>query len=152
MDLGVAFSPTAQDDRTQTPGGSGQPSATPIQDAIKLLSLRLPSFRAPGVAALPLLQGPGSRGVIGAGRRPGGLQQILQQLLGGGLPQPQIIPGVEPTQGGGVQPMPLPTPPPDQTYDMGLGPGRTRFRDYYNNPANGGGIAGGGMGMRPVLR
>ena len=111
MDLGMSFSPTNTD---KPQGQNGDPSGgqTPIQDAIKLLSLRIPQFRSQGgVASLPLLQGSGSMGVLGGGMgngaHPGGLQQILAQMFGsqgmggnmgsmgsmGSAPNPNIVIG-----------------------------------------------------------
>lgn len=116
MDMGMSFNPGAQ---TRQPGeaptgGAGQ---TPIQDAIRTLSLRIPHFRGPGLAPQPLMASPGASGVMGGGMMgggmPGGLQQLLQQIfgqMGGGagaqapsassVPLPNFTPG----GGGALQP------------------------------------------------
>lgn len=106
MDFGLSFNPGQQTGNAQDPQKAG--SQTPIQDAIRTLSLRLPTFRGPGIAPMPLLTAQGSAGVMGQGQMPGGLQQLLQQMFGqmqpggmapqGGMaqqgpPAPKIIPG-----------------------------------------------------------
>jgi len=136
MDLGVSFSPAARD--KAQPQGSGQPteggSQTPIQDAIRTLSLRIPKFRGPGIAPQPLLGGPGMAGVMpgmaipggvggvapGGPGAPTGLFSILQQIFGqgagsgAGVPLPNVIPveqGQQPTTLTTVNPPTAPQPP-----------------------------------------
>ena len=114
MDFGMSFNPSG--------AGSGQDpqqgaSQTPIQDAIKTLSLRIPRFRGPGMAPQALLNAQGGGGMMGAGSMPGGLQQILAQLFGnqgqlgaqapiggGSAPVPNMLPGSGPAlpSGGGT--------------------------------------------------
>lgn len=107
MDLGMSFNPsqTTDPNQRQQDQAGGQ---TPIQDAIKLLSLRIPQFRSQGgVASLPLLQGSGSLGVMGGnGTHPGGLQQILAQMFG---QQGMNTPGMN-TGSGGIFSGSAPTP------------------------------------------
>jgi hypothetical protein len=118
-DFGLNFAPTAQNQQQNAQNGQSQ---SPIQDAIKVLSLRIPSFvGARGIAPNELLQGGGAAaaGGMGAGM-PGGLEQFLRQLFGqmgggpmggGGLaspPQPHI--GIGGSLGKTLAP-PEPTPP-----------------------------------------
>lgn len=145
MDFGVSFSPTGdgQQRNQQDPQGS----QTPIQDAIKLLSLRIPSFRGQGgIAPQSLMQGSGSLGVMGQAG-PGGMQQMLAQLFGQqgqSAPTPNITPGLNQTgQAPNLSESQMPTGPTETNF-----PGPPNFPSYYNNPMNGGGInpnAGGGI-------
>lgn len=132
LEFGVSFNPGASDGKQ--PQQQGGPSQTPIQDAIKTLSLRIPQFRGPGIAPQPLLNATGGSGMMGQGSMPGGLQQILAQLFGnqgqqqgqGGQPMgqgsmpppPNIIPGAGPSVpgGGGMAYQP---PPQGQSYSNG---------------------------------
>lgn len=114
--FGLSFSPTQQNSNTQNPnnqsptaGGSG----SPIQDAIKVLSLRIPHITGPGGIAPPgLLNSAGGAGMPQGGA--GGLEEFLRRLFGGqgipgmgAAPPPNVIPGV----GGGPGENPLPSPP-----------------------------------------
>ena len=120
-EFGLSFSPTGKDDQQQA--GANQ---TPIQDAIKVLSLRIPQFHG-GIAPQQLLGGPGSAGLPGGGAPgvggiPGGLDEFLRRLfgMGGGMPggmpggpmagppTPSVRPGGEPGQ------MPVPPEPAPQ--------------------------------------
>lgn len=93
-EFGVSFSPTGKNDQQQDGGAN----ATPIQDAIKVLSLKIPQFvGARGIAPEQLLGGPGSAGLPGmGGGLPGGLEDFLRRLfgqmgggMGGGMAAPQ---------------------------------------------------------------
>jgi hypothetical protein len=93
MDFGLSFNPAQQSqDPMNSQQGGGQ---TPIQDAIRTLSLRIPTFRGPGIAPQPLMQSQGSMGVMGGQGMPGGLQQILAQIFGQ-RPQGQGMPAPAP--------------------------------------------------------
>ena len=63
-DFGVSFIPGQQgQDNGQGQGGPGGPQVSPTQQAIRLLSLRLPQFSGPnGFAPSSLLSGPGAGG------------------------------------------------------------------------------------------
>jgi hypothetical protein len=116
MDFGLSFNPAQQSQDPMNPQqGGGQ---TPIQDAIRTLSLRIPTFRGPGIAPQPLMQSQGSMGVMGAQGMPGGLQQILEQMFGG--QQRQMGQGTS-SQGEPGIPMPRPVPKftPGQTAPSG---------------------------------
>lgn len=99
MPLGLSFAPTDQNQQEQ----QNKPVGTPIQDAIKILSLRIPSFAgAKGIAPDALLQGGGAGSFPFGGQTPGGLDEYLRRLFAGGgmaptggLPQPNVIPGGE---------------------------------------------------------
>lgn len=120
--LGLSFSPfnTAQPQNVQ---GAGQPGAAPsAQDAIRVLSLRLP--RVVGAGALapgPLLNAPGGAAFGGSGFN---LEQLLQLLFGQRPGQMGIEPGTmrQPMTspmgslfGGAMMPQPgLPMPGPDR--------------------------------------
>ena len=136
-DLGLDFTPQAQ--------ANGE--ATPIQQAIRILSLRIPrQVGARGLAPQPLLASPGAGG-MGAG---GGMDllSLLRQLLqpggagaaaGGGQaplpmpgagPVPRITPGsgggTMPGPGGGLDLSPRPGPGVPTMPGPGVGPGADR--------------------------
>jgi hypothetical protein len=90
-ELGLSFSPTAQAQQQQAQTGA----LTPIQQAIRILSLHVPRTARPSsIAPNALLTAPGAAGLAGAGS-PGGLDfvTLLRRLLAGGAPP-----------GAGVQP------------------------------------------------
>lgn len=136
LEFGMSFNPAH--DGGKQPQQQGGPSQTPIQDAIKTLSLRIPQFRGPGLAPQPLLNAQGGGGVMGQGSMPGGLQQILAQLFGnqgqqgqgqpspmgqGSMPPPpNIIPGKGPSvpSGGGMAYQPPPQGPSYSNGDPGF--------------------------------
>ena len=97
--FGISFFP----DQTQDGPRPDQSSAQPLQEAVRILSLRLPRG-APGQAVAPagLLEAPG-----GGGLAPAMLMAILQRLLMGGM-MPGTMPGGMP---GGI-PAPAPAPAP----------------------------------------
>lgn len=84
-EMGLTFSPAASMDRTA--GKPTDPNAN-VQEAIRTLSLRLPSIvGAKSIAPAALLSGQGSAGLMTPGQQSGAplaLQQILQQLFGAG--------------------------------------------------------------------
>src|SRR3990167_7066414 len=65
--FGISFVPGAQpDNQNGMSGGRGGASRNPIQEAVKILSLRLPKFYGSGsIAPAPLLQAPGGEGATG---------------------------------------------------------------------------------------
>lgn len=90
MALGLAFQPGTMG-RSQSgasPTGSTPGSVSPLQEAIQLLSLRLPSRVAPNaVAPLSLLLGTGGAGLPGASGMGTGWQlEQLRRILGIGQP------------------------------------------------------------------
>jgi hypothetical protein len=95
-EMGLSFAPTAQNTKDQPAGGS---NATPIQDAIRVLSLRIPSFAGGRSGSFsPLLGGeapfvpPGMPGMGGDG--PMDLEELLRRMFGqGGAPAPVVRPG-----------------------------------------------------------
>lgn len=106
MDFGLSFNPGQQQQPGMDPQQGG--SQTPIQDAIKTLSLRIPTFRGPGMAPMPLMTSPGSGGMMGGQGMPGGLQQILSQIFG------RMGPGQAPMPGQAPSGVPLPNFKPGQ--------------------------------------
>lgn len=98
--LGVSFLPGAQDDNGQH-GENGRTGAsrTPVQQAIKILSLRLPKFYGAGaIAPAPLLTAAGGMG------QPAARGNVSAQALAGlaGLPPSMAMPAqAAPTLGGG---------------------------------------------------
>lgn len=97
-DFGVTFNPASSMDQSQR-GGSPDPNAS-VQQAIRTLSLRLPSVvGAKSIAPMSLLAGGGSQNMPGGQGQPFGLQQILQILMGGGDPM-----AGKPATGGVVNP------------------------------------------------
>lgn len=78
---GLSFSPLNQNNPLGSSpyGGSPGPTSSPIQDAIKILSLRIPrAVGASGLAPMGLLNSPGSGGF------PGGqsLESLLMRIFG----------------------------------------------------------------------
>ena len=72
--LGVTFAPLSDNNN---PTAAGQPQASPIQQAIKILSLRIPRvIGASGLASGPLLNSPGG-GILG-----NSMLRVLQMLFG----------------------------------------------------------------------
>jgi len=115
---GVSFEPGSQDDelrrRTQ-----GQRGAEGVQEAIKVLSLRLPKvIGAQGVAPSALLKAPGGMG------RPGVdsiVEQVLAKFFPGGsggaaqapmAPQPMGMSPAQPSPGPNAVPYEPPSPSP----------------------------------------
>lgn len=82
--LGQTFAPLGDPNDLQDPRRNA-PSASPVQEAIKLLSLRIPRWTGSGTAPIPqpLLTGPGSAGLPTA-ENP--IEQMLRKLLLGGIP------------------------------------------------------------------
>lgn len=111
-DFGLSFAPTGQNEQ------QNQQNQTPIQDAIKVLSLRIPSFhgaRSPIPNAL--LQASGAAGMPGGGGVPGGLEEWLRRLFSGGGMPGSMTPGsapppaVRPGDPGMETRIPMPQPP-----------------------------------------
>ena len=130
--FGISFAPTAQNQREQQQSNQSQP---PIQNAIKILSLRMPSF-AGARSPIPdaLLQAPGGAALgMATGETPGGLDQWLRRLFssagaspfapGRSVPDmpamsppiPRVTPAANPT--------PLPTPRNPDPTPRNPGPG-----------------------------
>lgn len=84
MAFGLSFVPGQQADQTRKPGAPGAGAAvSPIQQAIQMLSLRLPRVTgAQGLAPGPLLNAPGGGGFGGGG----GIDALLRLLFGMGGP------------------------------------------------------------------
>src|SRR5262245_11324546 len=114
-ELGVSFSPSGGEDRQATQGAPR--GGSPIQDAIKTISLRIPKFAGSGPvgAGAPnaLLQGPGGAGLSAqlgaggpshqAGMGPMNLQQFLQAIFSG-MGQPGMGGGMGSMGGGQSSP------------------------------------------------
>ena len=123
--IGLSFAPTGQRD------AQNGPDASPLQQAIKILSLRVPqNAGAGGIAPTALLTGPGAAGLGGLG---GGMDLLafLRRLLQPGAPrQPGGMGGV-PGMGSapGVPPpsVPLPNITPGDTGPRLPGPGTPTF-------------------------
>lgn len=110
-DLGLSFAPTAQNQQQ----GNGGSAATPIQDAIKVLNLRIPTVH--GAIPSPLMNAPGGAGIPNIGV--GGLEQWLRMLFGqqgplsaGGMTAGAPLPNVTPGAGGPKPDFPMPPAPP----------------------------------------
>ena len=97
FDAGLSFQPGTSIDRAQTAGGDAGMSnrgASPVQDAIRVLSLKIPKMVGQGSPINPSLLGGGP------GFGPGGPQdflQLLQKFLAGasgqpGMQAPQAMP------------------------------------------------------------
>lgn len=144
--IGLSFAP-GQNPNQQQPG-SQDSAISPVQQAIKILSMRVPQNAGPGgITPNALLTGPGSAGLGAAG---GGfdLMALLRRLLqpggqssagpadampmpgpAGQMPSPSVpLPHVTPGEGGGptnkpqVQP-PMPMTPPPMGPPPGIGRG-----------------------------
>lgn len=138
--IGYTFQPGADSQLPNQQGGGQSASGLSPQAAVKLLQLRVPERpAASALAPQGLLNGQGGQGFGG-----GGLQAIIQMLmrgfggqggqgggqgLAGGLPQPRVVPGINPR--GPVDPGQLvDTTMPDRDQierllDMDLGGGQT---------------------------
>jgi hypothetical protein len=113
--FGISFAPTGQPGQG-TGGATGPSESSPVADAIKVLSLRIPRVVGPGgLAPGGLLNGMGGGGMQGMSGVPGGLEELLRRLFGQGGAQtgagtPKVTPGV--TGPGGSPVGPLSPPPP----------------------------------------
>ena len=90
---GVSFIPGQGQDNGQEQGGPGGPQVSPTQQAIRLLSLRLPRFSGPnGFAPSSLLNGPGAAGNPAFGPNapmggfPGAMPSPMPPEMPGGMP------------------------------------------------------------------
>lgn len=149
--FGLSFSPLGDRNGGQNdPREGGGAGASPIQDAIRVLSLRIPQFAGPGsIAPQQLLNSPGAAGIAPpGGLQPGGLEQFLKFLFGqmagasgmqptapmpGGMPgapggaaPPKIGPGVQAPAPGGAFPE-IPGPQGPQAPPQMPGTGNTPF-------------------------
>lgn len=140
--FGLSFVPGApQGPTAQGPGQIGGPPPSPVQTAIRMLSLRLPHVvGAQGLAPSGLLQGPGAQAFGGQAGGLGGLEEFLRLLfgMGPGAPGPRVIPGLQP----GAHPTPPTTQPPQQAFGLPPGPypspyppGRPWMPEAQNLPA-----------------
>lgn len=147
MAYGVSFQPGAQQNGNGTGERDRSARATPVQQAIQLLSLRLPSVvGARALAPQGLLQGQGSAGLATSGMSLEAFLRRLMQQSGAGIPaQAQGVfdvpsaqqdreggisrslpqPGPQPQSGGSAPPLLTPGPPrftPGQTTAGGPSP------------------------------
>lgn len=150
MALGLSYQPGA--DQQNGNGGQGGPQAPPVQEAIRLLSLRLPSVQgARSISPQALLQGQGSAGLgAGQGMSLGAAIEFLRRLLqqSGGRPGPQAA-GMFAGQsggGGGFAPTPRVIPgalgrPSD--FDVQRDPNAPSFQPVDVTPPSDLGVSGG---------
>lgn len=102
--IGQSFAPLGNDDPRQQPGAVGGPGGSPVQEAIKLLSLRMP--RTLGASA-PAPQGLlNSHGMAGMGGNP--LTALIMQMLQQGGMGAQGAAGAAPAPKVGYVAPPLP--------------------------------------------
>src|SRR5690348_4052045 len=81
--VGLSFSPT-QSNGPNANGQDGRGTASPVMDAIKILSFRVPQILGPNAPVAPgLLGGPGGAGPSGFDNSAMVLQ-FLQRFFGGG--------------------------------------------------------------------
>lgn len=132
MAMGVSFLPGGGDN-----GQRNKPPTEPLQQAIQMLSLRLPQVAgAQGIAPGPLLQSPGGGGIMellaqlfGQGHM-GQQQPGMAGMAGAGPMAPAVHPGTGAPQGGaplpgagrspgGTLPGPLPNEPAPGTFHPG---------------------------------
>ena len=92
-EFGVSFIPGQGQDSGDGQGGPGGPQVSPTQQAIRLLSLRLPRFSGPnGFAPSSLLNGPGAAGNPAFGPNapmggfPGAMPSPMPPEMPGGVP------------------------------------------------------------------
>lgn len=118
--MGLSFAPLGDDPTRQNAGQQGGPQASPVQEAIKVLSLKFPRIAQGAPAPLSLLNGLG-----GAGMNP--IEQVLMQMFGGGQSAPtpdfdyasgRLPNGLDVSE---PEPAPAPPAPPPTTPQM---PGR----------------------------
>ena len=108
MAIGQSFQPGAENGQQQQ-NGSRRP---PVQEAIRLLSLRLPTVvGARGIAPQQLLQGQGSAGLGGGPMSLGAALEWLRKLMSGQgeMGTPPELGSVFGGGNGGINPGPLPT-------------------------------------------
>ena len=122
---GVSFQPGGEDS-----GPNGQRRSAPVQEAVRMLSLRLPTVKgARGISPQALLQSPG-----GAGANTGGFSleaalALLRKLRGANQPPQLRMPSAgQPSAGmpAGMSPAPVSTalPQPDRDLRAPTGPPR----------------------------
>ena len=121
MSLGLSFSPTARNAAENAQSGQSQ---TPIQDAIKVLSLRMPQFvGARSIAPSALLHATGAAGLPGMTEVPGGLEAFLRRFFAPEgaigsfdplMPARPAIPRIAPGQARPPVGAPNPAPPPPE--------------------------------------
>lgn len=169
-DVGLSFSPL-----TNQGGAMGQrPAQTPVQDAIRTLSYRVP--KDVGSASpippelLAALGGAGIGGVPGTEGDPSmGFEEIIRKIFGmtpGAMTPPRIFPGlrdpgaggapiapaptepapIEPTLRGPGAPMPVPAPGPTE---VPVAPWREPAPGTFTPRAPGGPMMGGGASRFP---
>lgn len=143
MGFGVSFLPSDQNSpNNQNPLGNAG-GAPPLQQAIQLLSLRLPHVvGSQGLAPGPLLQSPGGMGLAEILKQLFGQGQPATSLPGGGtLPMPAFHPGATPPPPPGPptfgQPgtQDLPKPPGGYPPGQGLPPGTFHPGGYDQGPS-----------------
>jgi hypothetical protein len=85
-EIGYSFAPGATSRPNQAGGGSGNGYGISPQEAVRILSLRVPDRPSPtAIAPLPLLQSPG-----GAAAGASGLQSMIAALMQAFRPTPPI--------------------------------------------------------------
>lgn len=143
MSYGLSFMPGADDGTgTNQQNGPQRPAGTPVQSAIKLLSLRLPSVvGANAISPQALLQSPGSAGVGGPGGMGGEsliewLKKLLQQSQAQTPPQAQQAMAAPSMSGNG-----------GDSFSDSLS--REREMNRPSMPGGGGGVPTGGGGNAP---
>ena len=113
--FGLSFVPGQPKEAGSPSGGGPLGQSSPVQQAIQMLSLRLPRvLGAQGLAPSALMQAPGGAG-LGA---PPQLEQILQALFGFGLRSPSLAPSG--LVGGQAPPMRPSAPPPLPRIEAGV--------------------------------
>jgi hypothetical protein len=116
---GIFFAPIRRESET----AGNRPVAAPIQEAIKVLNLRLPSVvGARALAPAALLHAPGGAGLATGGMN---LEEFLRRLFGQGRPGPRAALPNRP----GVPSLPLTLPSPSPSFSSAppprIGPGQT---------------------------
>ena len=134
MAFGTNFSPTAANQRERTgPGGANNGTRGKLQEAIKVLSLRLPKvLGAQSLAPGPLLTGPGSGGV----NPDKALAMNLQQQM----PAPLAAQG----------PAPVYTPPPMSAGPSAPPPAAPVYQPPSPSPASQPSVSGASGGSSPA--
>ena len=122
---GVSFQPGGEDS-----GPNGQRRSAPVQEAVRMLSLRLPTVTgARGISPQALLQSPGGAGADTGGFSLEAALELLRKLRGTNQPPQLRMPSAgQPSAGmpAGMSPAPVSTalPQPDRDLRAPTGPPR----------------------------
>jgi hypothetical protein len=151
FDFGLSFQPGADQGNGTNQNEPQGPGPTPVQSAVKLLSLRLPSVvGAQAISPQALLQSPGSAGLGGGQMTPDAFLALLKKLMGqSGAQVPQLSSDGLSNQSGAprmptFQPSPSQQAPAFEVKPPNIIPPHIKVGDGSGEGATEGGIGAGG--------